>query len=168
MAGDVHVEAPVVRVLAGRAEGAEVGLAAVDGVVAGLMQELYEARGLETALYAGRLAHAVDVPGGKGDAFVLTIGTFVALERPVRHAVAGGIGARNERAAAGRTDGAGVGLREEHTLGSEALHVGRMEHAIIGRGVRPEGNGGVLPAHIVHEEEDDVGTVAGIGGRGRC
>ena len=102
--GYVDVEPEVQRILTRRATGGKVGLAAMDGVVAVVLQELGQ-RGDGGAVFqvalrglAGRL-DAVVVPVGQGYDGAGRVGLGVVLQRPVGHAVAGGIHARHQAAA---------------------------------------------------------------------
>jgi len=63
-------------------------------------------------------------------------------------------------------------LGELHALRGEALHVGRAVPAVEVGDLGVERHGGLLPAHVVDEEEDEVGTFGGVdageeGGKGR-
>ena len=89
---------------------------------------------------------------------------LVTQERPVRDAVAGGVHAGHEAAPAGGTDRLRVGIREYHALFAQSLHVGRavalVQESRFGSAVLfpPKGQGCILPAHVVHQKEDDVGA----------
>ena len=116
---------------------------------------------------------AVGRPAGREEALAVRLKAagLVDAERPVGHAVAGGVHPAHQRAARGGADGAGVGVGEEHAAPGEALHVGRLAGvaAVQGGDHRlavpvEEGHGGVLPAHVVDEEEDDVGAAGGARG----
>ena len=144
----------------GRADGTEVGLAAVDGVVAARAQGLDEGGAHIGTGRAGGEGDAVHVPLGKGDAGSRVVGADVGVQRPVGDAVAGGVHAREEAAARGRADAAGIGLGEHHALLRQLLHVGRMEEVVVGGALGPEGKRGVLPPHVVHQEEDYIGALA--------
>ena len=159
VAGDVDLEPEVVRVLARGVDGAEVGLAAVDGVVAVAAQQLDERGGAEGAVDLARLEDAVDVPLGQLQRRAFVVGRLVALERPVGDAVPRGVAPREQAAARRRTDARGVGLGEEGAHRGQTLHRGGLEEAVVGGLFAPEGDRGVLPPHVVDHEEDDVGAL---------
>ena len=157
MSRDVHFEAEMRGILARRVDGAPVRLAAMDGVVAVLPQEFDERHRPIGVVDALGLADAVVVPVGWHETVVLFIGRRPLFERPVGHPMAHGIGPRHHAAPARRADGARIGLREEHALCRQPLHIGRLIPSVQFGRLRPERHRRVLPAHVVHHEEDDVG-----------
>ena len=163
MAGNVHVEAEVLGPLARGAQCAPMGLAHVNGVVAALVQQVYERPTDKSTVHPSlnSLNNPIHVPIGCCHQIVFHIGRFVAAQRPVGHAVASRVGSRHERTAAGRTDGRGVGLREQHSLAGQPLHIGCLVGVVQRCALRPEGHRCVLPSHVVHHKENDVRTVAG-------
>lgn len=69
---------------------------------------------------------AVDAPVcGSFERLMACVRGLVTQERPVRDAVAGGVHAGHEAAPAGGTDRLRVGVREDHALLAQSLHVGR-------------------------------------------
>lgn len=108
---------------------------------------------------------AVDAPVcGSLERLMACVRGLVTQERPVRDAVAGGVHAGHEAAPAGGTDRPRVGVREDHALLAQSLHVGRavalVQESRFGSAVLfpPKGQGCILPAHVVHQKEDDVGA----------
>ena len=106
---------------------------------------------------------AVDIPVREHHGIALDIGCDILFQCPVRHPVAGVVGPGDETAARRRTDAAGIGLGEHHTLTGKTFHVWSLVFVIVGCPLRPERHGCVLPAHVIHHEKDDVG----MGGPGR-
>ena len=74
-----------------------------------------------------------------------------------------GVRPRQEAAAAGGGDGRGVGVSEAHATTRQALHGRGVIASIERRRIAPEGHGGILPAHIIHQEEEDIGASCGEG-----
>ena len=118
--------------------------------------------------FGAQWLHAVDAPVRRSfERLVAGIRGLVPQERPVGDAVPGGVHAGDEAAPAGGTDGLRIGVREDHALLAQGLHVGRavalVQEGGLGRAVRfpPEGQGCILPAHVVHQEKDDVGAFLG-------
>ena len=108
---------------------------------------------------------AVDAPVcGSFERLMACVRGLVTQERPVRDAVAGGVHAGHEAAPAGGTDRLRVGVREDHALLAQSLHVGRavalVQESRFGSAVLfpPKGQGCILPAHVVHQKEDEVGA----------
>ena len=133
----------------------------MDGVVAAGTEQVYKRAAYEGVAGAGYLTDAIVVPVGRAHLGIVQVGTLVAVQRPVGHTVAGGIAACHQRAAARRTDGGGVGLGEEHALAGQTFHVGGLV-ALVERGaLGAEWHAGVLPAHVVDHEQDDVGALVG-------
>ena len=212
--GDVDVEAEAARVRAGRRgrggvlpvvlprAAAPMRLAHVDGVVARVLQQLWEGErvgeghleviGVPAGRVQGRLVElpvrpraprrladalglrargleAVGRPTRRVEPLPVRAETalLVHAQRPVGHAVAGGVHAAHQRATRGRAHRAGVGVGEEHPFLGQTLHVGRAP------GVAPvqarahrfavlviERQRRVLPPHVVDHEEDDVRALA--------
>ena len=107
--------------------------------------------------------NAVDAPVRRGlERLVARIRGFVPQKRPVRHAVPGGVHPGHEAAPGGGADGLGIGVRKDHALFAQDLHVRRavafVQEGGFGRavGFPPKGQGGILPAHVVHQEENAV------------
>lgn len=158
VATNVDVEAEIERVLAFVIEGSEVAFSDMDALVAGLPEESGEGE-------AG-FGEAGPVPVGGGE-----LGAVVGFGfDPVCGFVAGGILARHDGDAGGGADGLGVELAEAGALGGEALHVRRAVETVermLYRGaffIGEKGERGVHGAHVIDEEEDDVGLVSG----GKC
>ncbi len=159
MAVERHVEALCLRPV--RLGEPEVPLAEVAGAVARVAECLGErvfgrveeglARGIHERLRRrARLRERLFRGGG------------VAHGR--RDPVAGGVFAREQAGPRGGAERLGISPREPHALAGEAGDGGRV---VILRAV----GGGIHPAHVVHEEEDDVwllGHGSGLGGRPRC
>ena len=187
-AGDVVVKAEEFGIGPRGIFGAEVGLPAVDGGIALFFEQGGQTQHRGKGLFhlvldflfrqgekggAGRFGaqrlHAVDAPVRRSfERLVAGIRGLVPQERPVGDAVPGGVHAGDEAAPAGGTDGLRIGVREDHALLAQGLHVGRavalVQEGGLGRAVRfpPEGQGGILPAHVVHQEKDDVGALLGF------
>ncbi len=85
----------------------------------------------------------------------------VLPERPVGDAVAGGVHPGHQADAGGRADRARVGLRELHAFFRQALDVRRSIAVVEGRPAHVERLGEILPAEVVHEEEQDVRLLRG-------
>ena len=107
----------------------------------------------------GLLGNSVVVPFGRAHYGVVDVCRLVAAQRPVGHPMAGSISPRHQRAPAGRTDRGGIGLRKEHPLTGQPLHVGRLVGIVEGCPAVPESHRRILPSHIIHHKEDDVGPL---------
>ena len=137
----------------------EVGLSHRDSPVAGILQHAGERNFL--------LAHPGHVPLGSTDVGK-TAAVFIQRGgihgRPVGDPVTGGGLARHQGRAARRTQGARIGIRELHPLRRQPFHGGRF---VKGVQLRNDGlavlvikwHGRILPAHVVHQEHQDVGRV---------
>ena len=161
MTGDVHVETKIQGILAWCVLGAEMRLSHVDGAIASGSQQRGQWCGLHRPLNAGVGADAVKVPVGRLDTLARAVRRAVLSQGPVRHAVPRHVHARQRADPRGGTDRRGIGLRELHPFVGEPLHVRRVIAAVQCGGFRMERNGGLLPSHVIHEEEDDVGSVGG-------
>ena len=104
----------------------------------------------------GARAEAIDIPLGSLQCAVGLVGGRVVAQRPVGHAVTCSVRPRQKAAAAGGGDGRSVGVGEAHATTSQALHGRGMVAPVERRRITPEGDGGILPAHIIHEEEEDI------------
>ena len=205
--GDVHVEAEGSGVGAGGGAalagflvvggGSPVGFSAMDGVVAGFLEEGGEPFGVgEGARHAvgqggvagGRLAitllgrpqprrtagafglgagglHPIHRPCGRVERLkaIEAVVRGIDVERPVGDAVARRVHATHQRASRGGANGVCVGVGEEHSFVRHALHVRGVVAAVQAGDHRlavfpTEGKRGVLPAHVVHKEQHNVGA----------
>ena len=156
MAGNVDIETEMSGVGSRRSDGSPMRLAAMNGMVSGIVQQLHKGGGNIGTWRAGVLRNAVDVPLRRGDLGMRIVSRTVAVQRPVRHPVAGGIASRKEAATAGRTDSRCIGLGEHHTLSSQTLHVRSVVATVEVGGSVPKGDGSVLPSHIVDKKEQNV------------
>ena len=164
---DVHVEPDRERVGRGRPDRPEVRLPRVDGPVARLAQVVGQGAGVNGPLDAADGGKAVHVPVREIERGMLPVVGGVLAERPVRHPVPGRVEPRQQAHPRGGTDAARVGPGELHPLRGEPLHVGGAVAPVEGRLLLVKRHRGVLPPHVVHEEEHDVGRVGlGRGGRG--
>ena len=77
---------------------------------------------------------------------------------PVGYPVTRGVSSCNQATAGGRTDTAGIGLGEHHTLFGKALHIRSFVYLVVVCLLGPERQGCILPAHVVYHEENDVGA----------
>ena len=146
----IHIEAEMMRILARSVDGAPMCLAAVYGVIAGIMQQLHHRGGHIGVWRAGSLANAVIVPFRWFYHIVWGIYFAVALQGPVGDTMPSGIGAGEHTASAGRTDSRSIGLREFHALCGKSLHIGCVITLVERCGLAPEGHRCVLPSHIIY------------------
>ena len=105
---------------------------------------------------------------------------LVHPQRPIRHPMARRVHPAHQRAPRRRAHRARIGIRKDHPLRRQTLHVRRTPHVLVrvslvlpvavtlvqARHHRPaitviKGHRGVLPAHVVHHEEDDVRLLPG-------
>ena len=84
---------------------------------------------------------------------------FGRVGGPDHGAVLPGVAAGHQAAPGGRTDGLDVKLGELHAFAGDAVDV-RCGH------LGAAGEAHLVPAHVVGEEDDDVGTRRGEGNRG--
>ena len=164
MAGNVDFESPVVRVFSRSVDRAEMGLSAVDRVVAAVLQELDERSPDEGVVGPRNLADAVIVPVRYVEQAVFAVGRLVFLQRPVGDTVAGGIRTGDQAATGRGTDTAGIRLGEHDSLAGEAFHVGCLVDFVIMCLFCPERQGSVFPSHIVNHKEDDVRSFGSLAG----
>ena len=103
----------------------------------------------------------VVVPVGQGDAATPGIVIRVVIECPVGYPVTGGIHTRHEAASRWRGDGARIGLHEFYAFLGQFLHVGRLVAVVQRCHFGVEGDRGLLPTHVVYEEQNNVGSFIG-------
>lgn len=136
--------------------GSKMCLAAVDGVVAVVLENLRQgsdASGVDEIVGRGVLwLYAVVVPGGQEERGGGFVGGLVVVERPVGDTMACRIHAGEEGTARGGGDGTGIGIGEAYAEACHAFHVRCAIALVEGRGTVPEGYGGLLPPHVIDEE----------------
>ena len=89
--GNVDVEPKVMRVLTRGVDCSPMRLAAVNGVISGVVQQLHHRGGDKRVWRAGSLANAVVVPFGRLNDVAFAVHLGVAAQCPVGHSVSGGI-----------------------------------------------------------------------------
>lgn len=138
----------------------EMGLAAVNGMVARLLQQGRQGccqYGIVDTLHR---AHAIVVPIRWNQYTVWIIGRRIPFYiGPIGNIVTGHIHARHQADTSGRADRIGICIGELHSSLGHPLHIGRMEYGVEGRGFVPERQGTILPTHIIHHEKNDVGLL---------
>ena len=155
-ATDVDVEAEVGRVAGKRIVGAEVGFARVNGAVTGLAKQ-----GRQSDV---SLDEAFPFPGFRTECAGVLVFRFDELRRGVTRR---GL-AVHDRSPGRRAHAHGVELAEARPCGSEALHArGAVEFVEwvdlqIAAFVSEKRHGGIHQAHVVDEEDDNVGFASGI------
>ena len=112
---------------------------------------------------------AVEGPVRRLEIFVVAVRRSVLLPHPAGHAVPRRIHAGHQAHAGRRAEGMGVRIRKRHALRGQLLHVGRAVALVQERLLRvapvvgPERVGRILPAHVIHQENDDIGLLSGNG-----
>ena len=158
--GNVDTEAKAKGIGTRRLLSGKMRLATMDGVVAVILEDLWQgsdASGVDEVVGRGiGWLDAIVVPGGEQERRRGFVGGLVVVECPVGDAMPCGIHAGEEGTARGGGDGTGIGIGEPDAELRHAFHVGRSIALVEGRGLLPEGYGGLLPPHVVDEEEDDV------------
>lgn len=150
-ASDVDVEAEVLRVFAWVVAWGEVCFADVDGVELVCLEQAWkgDAVGVE----------AVPVPVF----WALVAAVVLVGVDPVGGVVSCGVLAGEDGGAGGGADAHGVELAEADAAFGEALHAGGAVVVVewvglwFAVGVGEERDGGVHEAHVIDEEDDDVG-----------
>ena len=97
-ARDVDFETKMARIFARRVYRSPMRLAAMNGVVARILQQLHKRKGLRRALHPATLYNAVAIPIGQDHTLLLPIRRLVALQSPVGHPVPRHVHARHQAA----------------------------------------------------------------------
>ena len=79
-----------------------------------------------------------------------------------------GVHARHHAGSCRGRYGTGVGVGHHDARAGQSFHIGRMESEVVGVGLFAEGERGLRPAEIVHQEEDDVRALAGVRALRHC
>ena len=146
------------RIFARRVYRSPMRFAAMNGVVARMLQQLHKREGLRRALHPTTLRNAIAIPIGHDHALLLPIRRLVALQSPVRHPVPRHIHARHQAASRRRTHRSRIGIGKQHARLGQTFHVGRVVHAVVIRHHLRERYRRVLPPHVVHHEQNNIGS----------
>lgn len=103
-----------------------------------------------------------------GSPIFFEIGRCVFLECPVGHTVTCSIHASQQTHTGWRAHRTGIRLGEYHSLLGHSLHIGRVISLVERCSLGPEGQRCVLPAHIIHHEQDNIGSFIYMGHILRC
>ena len=104
-------------------------------------------------------AQPVHIPLGEGKRRMLAIIGRVFVKRPIGNPVTCRIEPSHQTDACRRTHATSIGLGKLHALVCQTLHVGRSIALIECHRLGVERHRGVLPAHVVDQEEDNVWTL---------
>ena len=157
MSGYIHFKPHFQRVFSRCVYGSEMSLSAMYGVIAVFFQYLRQCRHLSGALYSRFLAYAVYIPFRIYQHRVRLFVCLVFMQCPTGHPVSCRIHSGKQADAAWRTNTTGIRLRKHHALCRQALHIGRLINVIVMCTLRPKGQRGVLPPHIVYQKHNDIG-----------
>ena len=98
--------------------------------------------------------------------FISALRGFIFLQCPAGHAMACGVLSRHQTDTSWRTNGTGVGVGECDSFTSQLYHGGCLVDFIELRRLGVKRYRGFLPAHVIDEEEEDVGLACEhFGGR---
>jgi hypothetical protein len=101
-----------------------------------------------------------------GENFISALRGFIFLQCPAGHAMACGVLSRHQTDTSWRTNGTGVGVGEYDSFTSQLYHGGCLVDFIELRRLGVKRYRGFLPAHVIDEEEEDVGLACEhFGGR---
>ena len=157
-ARDIDFETKMARIFTRRVYRSPMRFAAMNGVVARILQQLHKRKGLRRTLHPATLRNAVAIPIGQNHALLLPIRRLVALQSPVRHPVPRHIHARHQAAPRRRTHRSCIGIGKQHARPGQSFHVGRVVHAVVIRHHLRERHRRVLPPHVVHHEQNNIGS----------
>mgnify|MGYP003679251248 CR=1 FL=1 len=84
---------------------------------------------------------------------------IVHIQRPLRHVMPGFVAAGEQADAGWCAHRGGVGLSEFHAFAGQPFHCRRFETLVQRRAVIGERNAGILPTHVIGEDEQNVGRL---------
>ena len=156
MTCNVYLEAEMLRTLTRCILRPPVCLATMYSVIAILSQDIHKRAGKKSVRHTICLTNPIVVPFGGHQVIIRFVSHLSTPKRPIRHMMTDGIGPRQQRTPAGRTDRTGVCLREHHSMSGQTLHIGCFVDRIKPCALRPERQRCILPAHIIHHKQNDI------------
>lgn len=111
----------------------------------------------------------VEGPVRRLEILAILVCRLVLLPDPVGNPVAARIHAGHQAYARRRAEGVRIRIRKRHALGGQFLHVRRPVALVqesldrLALFIRPERHGRILPSHVIHQENNDIGLFSGNG-----
>ncbi len=160
MPRDIDIEPQRQRIRPRRLHRPEMSLSHQNRAISGLPQELRQHRRIRRPRHPRRSRDSVHIPLRPPQQRALRIRPPILVQRPVRDPMRRRIHPRHEADPRRRTDRRSIGIGELQRIPRHPFHLRRAIPPIQLRGIVPERHRRILPPHVIHQKEQNVGFIA--------